>query len=148
MTCLPVSPGAEFLLRFGKLKEAESLIDADLSFIKALMADLTIPNISWFEQSYTALDSLIARSFWIGALVRERASGQLAHLLLNPKTEDATLTALLTGLSSEMLESRVLIWLLPMVNASRSGWNAPIEQIKKAIQAPSIVSEHLLSELQ
>jgi hypothetical protein len=147
MTYMPASPGVDFLVRFGRLEQAEALVDADLTFIEELMANLVIPRINWFDSSENALDSLIARGFWIGPLVRERASEQLAELLLKSQTEESTLTALTEGLTSERLESRTVIWLLPMVRASRKGWNAPTEKIKQAIHTPSMVSECLLSEL-
>jgi hypothetical protein len=146
MTFIPASPGVDFLVRFGQLEQAESLVEADLTFIEELMANLAIPEINWFDSSDNALDSLIARAFWIGPVVRERASGQLAELLCKSQTEELTLTALLKGLTSERLESRTVIWLLPMVRASRKGWNAPTEKIKQAIQTPSEISETLLSE--
>jgi len=123
------------------------LVEADLGFIEELMANLRIPSVAWFDSSHSALDSLIARAFWIGPLVRERASNELAKLLLKPETEGVTLQALITGLSSEKLESRTVIWLLPMVRARREGWNAPIDKIKQAVQTPSVVSETLLAEL-
>jgi len=148
MTYVPASPGAEFLVRFGQLEPAEALVEADLTFIEELMANLILPNVSWFDSSHSALDSLIARAFWIGPLVRERASRQLAELLLKDQTEEATLNALTKGLGLEKLESRTVLWLLPMVRATRQGWNAPTERIRQAIQTPSIVSETLLSELQ
>lgn len=147
MTYIPASPGVDFLVRFGQLERAEALVESDLTFIEELMANMAMPSIDWFDSSHIALDSLIARAFWIGPLVRERASNQLAELLLKSQTEESTLTALTEGLISERLESRTVIWLLPMVRASRRGWNAPTEKIKQAIQMPSVVSESLLSEL-
>ena len=148
MTHMPASPGVDFLVQFGRLEMAEALVEADLSFIEELMADLAIPSIDWFHSSHSALDSLIARAFWIGPLVRERASDQLANLVLKAETEESTFAALREGLTAETLESRTVIWLLPMVRASRKGWNAPTEDIKRAIRTPSIVSESLLAELQ
>lgn len=147
MTYVPASPGVDFLVQFGQLAPAEALVEADWGFIEELMANLRIPSVDWFHSSRTALDSLIARAFWIGPLVRERASNELAKLLLKAETEAATLEALISGLSSEKLESRTVIWLLPMVRARRKGWNAPIDTIKRAVQTPSVLSESLLAEL-
>jgi hypothetical protein len=146
MTYIPASPGADFLVQFGRLAQA-ALVEADLGFIEKLMANLRIPSVDWFDSSHSALDSVIARAFWIGPLVCERASSELAKLLLKPETEGATLQALISGLSSEKLESRTIIWLLPMVRARRNGWNAPIDTIKQAVQTPSVLSETLLAEL-
>ena len=86
MTYIPASPGAEFLVQFGQLERAEALVEADVTFIEELMANLTIPSVTWFVSSHGALDSLIARAFWISPLVRERASSQLAKLLLKEQT--------------------------------------------------------------
>jgi hypothetical protein len=147
MTHMPASPGVDFLVQFGRFEMAEALVEADLSFIEELMSNLAIPSIDWFHSSHSALDSLIARAFWIGPLVRERASDQLANLLLKAETEESTFAALREGLTAETLESRTVIWLLPMVRASRKGWSAPTEDIKRAIRTPSIVSESLLAEL-
>src|SRR5262249_43216712 len=120
---------------------------SDLTFIEESMANLAIPVIDWFRSCHSALDSLIARAFWIGPLVRERASDQLADLLLKTETQQTTFAKLKEGLSRETLESRTIIWLLPMVRASRKGWDAPLEEIRRAIQTPSILSESLLMEL-
>jgi len=147
MTYVPASPGVDFLVKFGQLADGEALVEADLTFIEELMANLKIPSVNWFDSSHSALDSLIARAFWIGPLVRERASNELAKLLLKAETEAATLGALISGLSSEKLESRTVIWLLPMVRARRKGWSAPIDTIKRAVQTPSVLSESLLAEL-
>jgi hypothetical protein len=76
---------------------AEALVEADLSFIEELLANLTIPSVDWFHSSHSPLDSLIARAFWIGSIVRERASDPLANLLLKPETEESTLAALKKG---------------------------------------------------
>lgn len=110
LSCIPASPGVDFLVRFGQLEQAESLVEADLTFIEELMANLVIPETEWFDSSHSALDSLVARAFWIGPVVRERASRQLAELLRKSQTEELTLTALLEGLTSERLESRTVIW--------------------------------------
>jgi len=147
MTPLPVSLGTEFLIQFDEIQSAETLVEADLMLIEGLMANLLIPRVNWFDESYNALDSIIARAFWLGPQVRRRASEQLAGLLLQTATEGATTKRLLEGLASEKLESRTLIWLLPIVKAARRGWNAPRQAIRKAVKTSSAASEALLAEL-
>jgi hypothetical protein len=147
MMHLPASLGTEFLIQFGQVSKAESLVESDLVFIEQLMANLTIPPVSWFADSVTPLDSIVARAFWISPPVRKRAAEQLAGLLLQAETEALTLEALLQGLANEKLESRTLIWLHPIVRASRRGWKGPIDTIKRAVKTGSIASDTLLSEL-
>ena len=65
MTYVPASPGVDFLVKFGQVAHGEALVEADLSFIEGLMANLRIPSADWFHSSHSALDSLIARAFWI-----------------------------------------------------------------------------------
>lgn len=145
---LPGSEGTAFMARFGTLADVEDLAEASVKNIEDLMADLTLPQVDWFEIPRRPLDSLLSRLFWISATVRERAARLLAKLIVDTSTSEEAFEAIIERLAAEQLESRVIVLLLPILRAVRAGATVSLDRVASAVKRPSLVSEKITSEIE
>ena len=83
-------------------------------------------------------------------MVRERASAELATLLLHPQLGDATRDALLQWIAGQRLESVAALGLLPFLRARmQSGtYSIPLSELVNALRAPSILAWLLFNEVE
>jgi hypothetical protein len=94
------------------------------------------------------LSWLLARLTWPSIMVRERASTELATLLLHPHLGDATRDALLRWIAEQRLESVAALGLLPFLRARAQSqtYSIPLAELVNALRAPSILAWLLLNE--
>lgn len=93
---------------------------------------------------------LLARLEWPSGLVRERACGGIARLLIDPTHRMQTEVALLAWIAQQQLESRVCNGLLAFAKARDLGGQHVLPElrcIRESIQRPSILSQVLLGDL-
>lgn len=95
------------------------------------------------------LSWLLSRLTWPSIMVRERASVELATLLLYPQVGDVTHSTLLHWIATQRLESLAAIGILPFLRARMEDdtYNAPLADLTKALHTPSLLAWLLLNEL-
>ncbi|MCP4366232.1 MAG: hypothetical protein GY800_13180 [Planctomycetes bacterium] len=148
---VPIPRGVEFLIYFDHLKDAEELTETSVGFAESLMVDLTLPCPKWLTtKTPDHSEILLSRLVWPSPFVREVAAREISELLLNSQLGKTASEKLINWLSSQKLESLVVVGLLPIVRAARKNpLEFPLEYatVEKAVSRPSVLSEILLKEL-
>ena len=96
------------------------------------------------------IEMLMRRLLWITPMVREQSCKAIAELLVNQATAPATETICFKHLAKQTLESRTVVFLLPLFRAKTisEDYRLPYsEAILNAIKRPSYLSNILMNEL-
>jgi len=147
---LPIPRIVEYFIYFNDLNTAENLVEEIVKSTEILMGNLNLKIPSWMKITPPDLyELLLSRLEWPSPIIRERSANAIAKLL-ESDTDDLIFNKLIDWISSQQLESTVILGLLPIAKYARRNKNQfglKTEDIIKAIKKPSIVSTKLLQEL-
>jgi len=143
-----------FFLASSNKTTAYETINGILDTYTGLVRPFNIPQVKLSVElnriDEFGIEMLIRRLTWITPMVREQSCKAIAELLVNQATAPATETIYFKHLAKQTLESRTVVFLLPLFRAKTisEDYRLPSsEAILNAIKRPSYLSNILMNEL-
>lgn len=138
----PIYRAVDFFIRVNKPERALELLEAAVGFTVLLMADVRLPSEVWSQQQdLDCVDLLLIRLDWPSPAIRERAATGLACLIA---AGDVQIERLLKWLNGQILESKIIVGLLPICKATSHGYKVEPEKLLPAVNVISLPVEKAL----